>query len=181
MESLESQFSFLNERYGALSANYSLLREKFENYENSYKSHPPVCNQISENSPLSVDGSRCVSESSFGLVRMISIDSQQPQINHLACTTFPRLNFGISSEHLRLNKRENSVELEEDDDADQHEKYRRRRNPLEMGLGLGLDAIAAAVSLRCDKSLVGDQPSLRSSLADLIDAADLDCVYSDHL
>lgn len=61
------------------------------------------------------------------------------------------------------------------DNENSQSSFRTRYDTMEMVSGLGLDAMAAAVSLRCVHSPpllnATTEPNLRSSLADLLDAA----------
>jgi hypothetical protein len=80
MNNVESQMWCLNEKYSALSASYSTLREKFEKYQNYQVKSPKLSslNQLPVNPIWNIPSNPPpTSEAGTGIVRMISFDSQR--------------------------------------------------------------------------------------------------------
>ena len=80
MNNVESQMWCLNEKYSALSASYSTLKEKFEKYQNYQVKSPKLSslNQLPVNPIWNIPSNPLPTvEAGTGIVRMISFDSQR--------------------------------------------------------------------------------------------------------
>lgn len=190
----------LNEKYSALSASYSTLREKFEKYQNYQSKSPKLSslNQTPINPVWNIPSNPLpTAEGGSGIVRMISFDSQrQSDFRSIpgprAQKTFPSITVALQKESSvsSYSNQAHLIGLVGGADTVLQERSRRKLNPLsalEYGpgpgprpltsapvgeQGQGLDAMAAAATLLSGKPLLKEVPSPpRSSLADLLDAA----------
>lgn len=152
MNNLESQMWSLNEKYGVLSASYSVLREKFESYQNNY-SGPNLSslNRIHESGVKQVPSFLTPTGQSSGIVRMISVDSQSQKFDR-----------------KEISKK--WTDVVDENERESHGKKKAKQNTAE---GLGLQAMVAAASLHFESknNICEESPLLRSSLADLLNAA----------
>ena len=150
----------LNERYGILSASYGTLREKFENYQNNHAS-PQLSSLIQmPETRLSDIPKHLISLDHRPLVRMM---------NSLSHRFVPK------GESINPCERKSWIKLSDDSETQET----KRRKPC-VSEGLGLQAIAAAAaSLYSDDAVPLVELSLRrSSLADLLYAANFNSCES---
>lgn len=170
---LKSQLWFLSERYGELSSSYDLLRNKFEDNANlcpscHSSSHVPTVGFNNEFSSLPNTMVQSSLQSS-NLVRMISIDPQAA----LPMKGYKQRAKKVVSGNKPKDKNQISNTLSDGSDSDVQEVYKNRHNSQKDGHGLGL--LAAAVELPCNTN---DSPSIRSSLADLLNAVDFNVLQA---
>lgn len=176
MSNIESQMWSVSERYNALSASYTNLHERYDSFQSLYgfdeRSHycPSNKSSLPENFPPRVKVAKRTSE----IVRIISVDPcaipkcetvHKDSKELIIPQAIPRKESSISQllYPSTVDKHHNLSKLIGACDSDTHNDTRRKLDITETGDGL--DTMALAASLR-DK-----ETFLRSSLADLIDAA----------
>lgn len=150
----------LNERYGILSASYGTLREKFENYQNNHTS-PQLSSLIKmPETQLRDVPKHLISLDNRPLVRMMNSLSQR-----------------FVQKGESINACERKLWIGQSDDSETQERKKRKPSVSEV---LGLQAMAAAAaSLYNDDAVPQVELSLpRSSLADLLYAANFNSCES---
>ena len=166
MRNLETQMWSLNEKYGVLSASYGVLKDKFESYQNHQTGTTPNLSSLGRSDSIprlrNIPTFLSPMENNNGIVRMISIDCHSQSLRTVS------KDFSPTSKETKYCG------------VDEQERKKRKQITDNSGLGSGLGALqamAAAASLHSHSENTqcivggGEEGSLRSSLADLLNAA----------